>query len=79
MTDILLNGRDHHLPPGSTVADVIAEVTGRRLGPDGRAADGGGLGIAVARNKDVVPRSQWVTTAIVDGDALEILSAAQGG
>lgn len=79
MIDITLNGRPHGLPEACTVAEVVAEVTGRPLRADGRAVDGGGLGIAVARNAEVVPRSRWVDTAVAEGDSLEILGAAQGG
>ena len=33
----------------------------------------------MARNEEVVPRSQWDTTPATDGDRFEILTAAQGG
>ncbi|GAA1700524.1 sulfur carrier protein ThiS [Microcella alkalica] len=79
MIDITLNGRPHCLPGASTVAELVAEVTGRPLRADGRAMDGGGLGLAVARNSEVVPRSRWVDTAVANGDSVEILGAAQGG
>lgn len=79
MIAITLNGRPHGLPAPCTVADLVAEVTGRRLRADGRAEDGGGLGIAVARNAAVVPRSRWGDTAVAEGDSLEILGATQGG
>lgn len=36
-------------------------------------------GIAVARNGEVVRRSEWDGVILVDGDALEILKAAKGG
>jgi sulfur carrier protein len=36
-------------------------------------------GIAVARNEEVVPRSQWDRTVAEDGDRFEIVTAAQGG
>ncbi len=36
-------------------------------------------GIAVARNGDVVPKSQWEGTRIVAGDQIEIVTAAAGG
>jgi sulfur carrier protein len=36
-------------------------------------------GVAVARNEEVVPRSEWADTAVRDGDRIEILVAAQGG
>lgn len=36
-------------------------------------------GVAVALNDSVVPRSQWDTTGVEDGDRLEIIQATQGG
>jgi sulfur carrier protein len=37
------------------------------------------VGIAVAVNGEVVPRSAWAGHALRDGDQVEILTAAQGG
>lgn len=36
-------------------------------------------GIAVAINAAVVPRSEWQTQTINEGDRVEILTATQGG
>lgn len=36
-------------------------------------------GIAVARNEAFVPRSQYVTTPLTDGDRIEVVSPMQGG
>lgn len=36
-------------------------------------------GVAVAVNQEVVPRSEWISTRLADGDRVEILAAAQGG
>ncbi len=47
--------------------------------PNGQAADGRKLGVAVARNSEVVPRSQWYVTALADGDDVELVTAVQGG
>jgi sulfur carrier protein len=33
----------------------------------------------VARNAEVVPRSQWHGTALADGDDIELVTAVQGG
>lgn len=38
-----------------------------------------GIGVAVALNEAVVPRSAWSTTHIGAGDRLEVLSIAPGG
>lgn len=36
-------------------------------------------GVAVAINGCVVPRSQWFSTALNDGDEVEVVTAAAGG
>ena len=64
---VLINGEQRALPGGATIADVVSELRG------------GGRGTAVARNGEVVPRSMWSTTALASGDAVEVLTAAQGG
>lgn len=77
--NIRLNGTEHALPDGASVSTLVSQVTGRPLAPNGRSADGGKLGVAVARNAEVVPRSQWHGTALADGDDIELVTAVQGG
>ena len=67
MVAVILNGVPDDLVAGTTVADLVA----RHLESP--------RGVAVARNEEVVPRSQWATTPVTDGDRFEILTAAQGG
>jgi len=67
MTAVLVNGEPEDLGEGTTVADLVAR---HRDSP---------RGVAVARNEEVVPRSRWDTTVVVEGDRFEILTAAQGG
>ncbi|PZW63662.1 sulfur carrier protein [Pseudomonas sp. URMO17WK12:I1] len=64
---IQLNGESLELPEGASVADLIErlELTGRR--------------VAVERNLDIVPRSQYASTALADGDRLEVVHAIGGG
>ena len=76
---IKLNGLEHTIPDGASVSTLVSQVTGRALAPNGQSADGGKLGIAVARNAGVVPRSQWHGTALADGDDVELVTAVQGG
>jgi sulfur carrier protein len=64
---VTVNGAPEDLPPGANVNDVVTSL-GR-----GRA------GLAVAVNDEVVPRSRWSTAELIDGDRVEILTAAQGG
>jgi sulfur carrier protein len=66
---VRLNGEPRALPPGSTVADAVAALTG----------SGPVAGLAVAVNEQVVPRSAWVERALADGDRVEVLTAVQGG
>ncbi|MFG3339693.1 sulfur carrier protein ThiS [Glycomyces sp. NPDC048151] len=51
----------------ATIADAVATVTAARRG------------IAVALNGEVVPRSEWDHHPLADGDAVEVLTATQGG
>jgi sulfur carrier protein len=50
----------------ATITDAVAAVTAARRG------------IAVALNGEVVPRSEW-DRPLADGDAVEVLTATQGG
>ena len=77
--NIRLNGTEHALPDGASVGTLVSQVTGRPLAPNGTSVDGGILGVAVARNAEVVPRSQWHGTALADGDDVELVTAVQGG
>ncbi|NUP75688.1 MAG: sulfur carrier protein ThiS [Sinomonas sp.] len=76
---VTVNGEGRQLDGGSTVLDLVAMTTGRELGPDGRPADGGRLGVAVALNSEVVPRARWAATPLAAGDAVELVTAMQGG
>lgn len=39
----------------------------------------GGKGVAVALNREVVPRAAWPQTALKDGDRIEIIRVVVGG
>jgi sulfur carrier protein len=67
VTAVTLNGEPRELPAGATVATVV-----RELGADGR-------GVAVALDGEVVPRAEWGTTEVREGQQLEVLRAVQGG
>ena len=77
--NITLNGAARAIDDGASVTTLVCLVTGKSLGPDGQAADGQKLGVAVARNSEVVPRSRWSLTALADGDDVELVTAVQGG
>jgi sulfur carrier protein len=77
--NITLNGAARAIDDGASVTTLVALVTGKSLGADGQAADGHKLGVAVARNSEVVPRSRWSFTALAEGDDVELVTAVQGG
>ncbi|SDK62428.1 sulfur carrier protein [Cryobacterium psychrotolerans] len=77
--EITVNGSARILAKGETVTELVGEITGRRIAGNGQATDGKRLGVAVARNAGVVPRSQWATTTLMPGDDVEIVTATQGG
>lgn len=79
MSTIQLNGAARPLLTGTTLSALVTEVTGRELLPTGQPIDGGRLGVAVARNCGIVPRSQWSRTLLEIHDEIEIVTAVQGG
>lgn len=64
---VSVNGRRQDLPEGATVADLVD-----RLAAPGR-------GTAVAVGGEVLPRGQWPTRRLSEGDVVELLVAVQGG
>jgi len=66
---IELNGEPLELAPDATLADAV-----RHSGADDEAR-----GVAVALDGEVVPRAQWTATPLLDGQAVEVLAAIQGG
>ena len=69
MTVVLINGERRELPDEATVETAV-EVIG---GPES------GRGVAVALDGEVVPRGMWSSTALGEGQRLEVLHAVQGG
>jgi sulfur carrier protein len=68
MTVITLNGEPREVGEAATIeAAVRALVT-----DDAR-------GVAVALDGEVVPRGEWATTAVREGQQVEVLHAVQGG
>jgi sulfur carrier protein len=63
-----INGQPERL----ATATIAALLASRDLAPDAR-------GIAIALNGRVVPRDAWTTTALHEGDSVEIVRAMQGG
>jgi sulfur carrier protein len=67
--NLVLNGNPHELPDGATVADAVTASGIPALA----------RGVAVAVDREVVPRSQWDATPLADGQRVEVLEAVQGG
>lgn len=76
---VTVNGAPVTLTPGLTVTAAVSDLTGRALTPEGKGEDGRPLGIAVALDDAVVPRSRWSRTELAAGQKLEIVTAVQGG
>lgn len=76
---ITLNGQPRTLEAPATCRTLVQELTGREVGPDGRPTDGAGLGVAVALDGAVVPRTRWEATELADGQSVDIVTAVQGG
>jgi sulfur carrier protein len=62
-----INGEEHELPDGTTVAELLAQLGVIRNG------------VAVAKNERVVRRAEYESSTIADGDAIEIIKAVAGG
>jgi sulfur carrier protein len=64
---IQLNGEPFELPDGDSVAALLTrlDLAGRR--------------VAVELNLDIVPRSQHESTALREGDQVEVVHAIGGG
>jgi len=64
---LTVNGDPRELPPGATLADLVAELV---PAPQG---------VAAAVDGAVVPRRAWPDTPLADGCVVEIVTAVQGG
>jgi sulfur carrier protein len=62
-----VNGEDRELPRDATVEAVVLLESCATVG------------IAVALNGEVVPRSTWSVVVVRPGDEIEILGVAAGG
>jgi len=66
---VRLNGKARELREDTTVAGAVALLG---IAPDAR-------GVAVAVDREVVPRGAWATTTLPEGARVEVLTAIQGG
>ena len=67
--ELNINGKTGSFTGVEQIVDLL-----KALGIEATAS-----GIAVAINDHVIPRSQWDTHKIVDGDQIELVHAVQGG
>ncbi len=66
---VTVNGEARDVPAGLAVPDLL-----RHLG-----LDPGQPGLAVALGASVVRRAEWAGTPVEAGDAVEVITATQGG
>ena len=66
---IELNGEAVEVQPGLTVAEAIVHA----------GAERNERGVAVAVDGEVVPRSEWSSATLAEGQAVEVVRAVQGG
>ena len=64
---VTVNGEPREVAAGTTVAQLVAQVTDAPSG------------IAAAVNGDVLPRRAWADTPLADRDDVEVVTAVQGG
>jgi sulfur carrier protein len=69
VTAVVINGEPHRLPDGATLDLAVREA----------GAPEDGRGVAVAVDGEVVPRAEWPSTILAEGQRVEVLTAVQGG
>jgi sulfur carrier protein len=65
--NVSVNGEPREFAPGTALDTVVKSLT---PAPSG---------VAAALNETVVPRAQWPSTSLCEGDRVEVLTAVQGG
>ena len=64
---ILVNGEQRQVSVGATVEDLLRELS---LSP---------ARVAIERNLEILPRSQWAATQVAANDRYEIVQFVGGG
>ncbi|MER7909739.1 sulfur carrier protein ThiS [Streptomyces sp. NPDC096068] len=64
---VFVNGEARELSGPVSLDALVAALTTARSG------------VAAALNETVVPRGEWASTPLGDGDRVEVLTAVQGG
>ncbi|KAF5997759.1 MULTISPECIES: sulfur carrier protein ThiS [Streptomyces] len=65
--NIFVNGERRLVAADTALDTLVATLT---VAPSG---------VAAALNETVVPRTRWSSTALSEGDRVEVLTAVQGG
>ncbi|WP_328453370.1 sulfur carrier protein ThiS [Streptomyces sp. NBC_00386] len=65
--NIVVNGERRRIAAGTALDTLVATLTPSSSG------------VAAALNETVVPRAQWPSTPLTEGDRVEVLTAVQGG
>jgi len=65
--NVRVNGRETGVEPGATIGRIVDSVV-----PDRSR-------VAVELNKEIVPRATYDTTAVTEGDVIEVVTLAGGG
>jgi len=64
---VIINGRPHEAAGSLSLAEAVGVLTTAQSG------------VAAAVNGAVIRRAVWDTTALAEGDEVEVLTAVQGG
>lgn len=76
---VTVNAVPEEIEAGTTVLELVAAHTGRRLNDHGMPMTGGPLAMAVAVGGVVLRRADWGATALAEGDVVDLVTAVQGG
>jgi sulfur carrier protein len=66
---VWLNGHEHELREGATLADAVAAAGSPAMQH----------GVAAAVDGEVVPRDDWTALKLGQGQRVEVVQAVQGG
>jgi sulfur carrier protein len=66
---LTVNGAPTELPAGATIGVLVQQLE----------LPAAGRGVAVAVDREVVPRGAWDSTALAEGAKVEVVHAVQGG
>jgi sulfur carrier protein len=64
---LTINGEPRSVSDGLVLADLLRELAGANRGS------------AAAVDGEVIPRGEWTTYILRDGQSVEVLTAVQGG